>query len=248
MSISHLTSQCHLVFFLKKIENSSTHLQVSCDFWLCSYRTLIQLPRFSSPPQTLPLLCSDQQLVRNFHADLQNLYAAVVPSSNARRRKRNWSEGGRPAAEDVDVSPQGLFGFGVLWCFAASKHGVLETISASSVFLLMPSVCDSRSRCDHHWDRWGQTAQAERAGGRRGIKDGRQSPHATGAMDGRRFLDESLFFYQRVCFSRSSAGSPAPVQRRRASVLQTKEEEGRTVQMRVLLKIPTSAWLLLIPF
>ncbi|TWW63915.1 Non--like proteinous end-joining factor 1 [Takifugu flavidus] len=57
---------------------------------------------------TLPLLSSDQQLVLNFHADLQNLYAAVVQHSNARRRKRKLSEEERPAAEDADVSPQAV--------------------------------------------------------------------------------------------------------------------------------------------
>lgn len=71
----------------------------------------MQLSRSSSPTQTLPLLGSDQQLVLNFHADLQNLYAAVVQHSDARRRKHKLSEEERPAAEDV--SPQGLFGFGV---------------------------------------------------------------------------------------------------------------------------------------
>ncbi|XP_011604658.2 non-homologous end-joining factor 1 isoform X1 [Takifugu rubripes] len=58
--------------------------------------------------KTLPLLSSDQQLVLNFHADLQNLYAAVVQHSNSRRRKRKLSEEERPAAEDADVSPQAV--------------------------------------------------------------------------------------------------------------------------------------------
>ncbi|TNM93689.1 hypothetical protein fugu_001865 [Takifugu bimaculatus] len=58
--------------------------------------------------KTLPLLSSDQQLVLNFHADLQNLYAAVVQHSNARRRKRKLSEEERPAAEDADVLPQAV--------------------------------------------------------------------------------------------------------------------------------------------
>lgn len=64
----------------------------------------------SSPPQTLPLLCSDQQQVLNFHADLQDLYAAVIAHGNGLRRKRNLSEEEEgPAAEEAEVaSPQGL--------------------------------------------------------------------------------------------------------------------------------------------
>lgn len=66
----------------------------------------------SSPPQTLPLLCSDQQEVLNFHADLQHLYADVVAHGNALRRKRKPSEEEteeRPPAEEADtVLPQGL--------------------------------------------------------------------------------------------------------------------------------------------
>lgn len=79
----------------------------------CPGRILIQPSCPSSPTQTLPLLGSDQQLVLNFHADLQDLYAAIVQQSNAQRRKRKLSEEERPAAEDGAVSPQGLFGFGV---------------------------------------------------------------------------------------------------------------------------------------
>lgn len=63
----------------------------------------------SSPPQTLPLLFSDQQQVLNFHADLQHLYLAVVAHGDALRWKRKHSEEERPPAEEADlVSPQGL--------------------------------------------------------------------------------------------------------------------------------------------
>lgn len=116
----------------------------------CSVRILIQRSCSSSPTQTLPLLGSDQQLVLNFHADLQNLYAAVVQHSNARRRKRQLSEEERPAAEDADVSPQGLFGFRV-WktsCGVSRLHSTRFLLPR--FFLYMPSVCDRRRRCDHH--------------------------------------------------------------------------------------------------
>lgn len=67
----------------------------------------------SSPPQTLPLLCSDQQEVLNFHADLQHLYADVVAHGNALRRKRKpleeeTKEERLPAEEADRVLPQGL--------------------------------------------------------------------------------------------------------------------------------------------
>lgn len=108
----------------------------------CSVRILVQLYRSSSPTQTLPLLGSDQQLVLSFHADLQNLYAAVVQHSDARRRKRKSSEEERPGAEDADVSPQGLFGFGV-W---KTSCGVspLHNTTRSKRFLLPPFFCKCR--------------------------------------------------------------------------------------------------------
>lgn len=55
--------------------------------------------------KTLPLLCSDQQEVLNFHADLQHLYADVVAYGNGLRRKRKPSEEEteeRPSAEEAD--------------------------------------------------------------------------------------------------------------------------------------------------
>lgn len=89
----------------------------------------------SSRPQTLPLLCSDGELVLNFHGDLQNLYAAVISHGNTQRRKRKSSEEERPPAEESDVSSQGLFGF--VWKMPCgisqlhNTHSVFKKISSS---------------------------------------------------------------------------------------------------------------------
>lgn len=60
---------------------------------------LILLGSSSSSSQTLPQLCSDQQQVLNFHADLQHLYTAIVAHGNSLTRKRKVSE------EEADADP-----------------------------------------------------------------------------------------------------------------------------------------------
>lgn len=97
---------------------------------------LILLSRSSSPPQTLPLLCSDGELVLNFHGDLQNLYAAVISHGNAQRRKRKSSEEERPPAEEADVSSQGLFGF--VWKMSCGISQLHNTQCVQKDFILRP--------------------------------------------------------------------------------------------------------------
>lgn len=95
----------------------------------------------SSPPQTLPLLCSDQQQLLDFHADLQQLYAAIVTHGNGLRRTRKLSEEEQLPAEEADVvSPEGLTNQ-TLFLLA-----LIKTSSSSSVAALTSSGTGEQSQ------------------------------------------------------------------------------------------------------
>lgn len=106
----------------------------------------------SSSPQTLPLLCSDQQQVLNFHADLQHLYAAAVAHGNGSTKKRKVSE------EEADgAPPRGLIKA------QSNAVGVLLLL----FFMQVSPASASGSGCDLRRNGRGPGAKPEGAGGRR---------------------------------------------------------------------------------
>lgn len=235
MSFSHLRSQYHLVFYFLENFNLNYHfLGVSCDFWLLSQDIDAAVPFFLS------------------YSDSSSAGLGPAAGSELPRRPAEPVRGRRPtqrrSKKETQIVGRGAAGRrrrlasrsvwirsleNILWRFTASLHDAFRKISFFRFFV--NGVCmwpfqkawpprrpvrtnskDRASRRTPRNQRWPTEPPRNRCD--------RWTLSENGG-----FMEKSLLF---ISFSLSSAGSPAPVWPRRASVLQTKEEESWAVQMR----------------